>query len=96
MFITANLPHCPTPISGAGTFLKREHDEISLSILQGDPPFEHHPTRAGNGEQVAVPRWRGGVGGQAVVGAVGMEEVGEVGQESPVLLTSIRQPMHPR
>jgi hypothetical protein len=55
--------------------------KVSVSILRRDPPLEHHPTRSRHREQVAIPRWSGGVGGQTAVGAMVVDEVFEVSEQ---------------
>jgi hypothetical protein len=52
--------------------------KVGVSILRCDPPPKHHPARARDSEHVAIPRWRGGVGGQGPVGVVGVNELCEI------------------
>jgi hypothetical protein len=42
----------------------RPRSQVGVRIHGCDPSLKHHSTRADNGEQVAVPRWNGGVGGR--------------------------------
>ena len=43
------------------------------------------PERTREGDQIAIPRWSGGVGGREAVGVVGVEEVGEIHNEDTLL-----------
>jgi hypothetical protein len=49
--------------------------EVCVSILWRHPPLKHHPTRARHREQIAIPGWWGGVGGQCTVRAVIVDEL---------------------
>jgi membrane associated rhomboid family serine protease len=59
--------------------------EISVSILRRHPPLKHHATRAHHGEQVAIPGGFRGVSGQGAVGAVVVEETGDINQQRHAL-----------
>ncbi len=64
-----------------GLNLEPRDEVIRVRLFRGDPPLKHHPARTRHGEQVAIPGWRSGVGGQGAVWAVIVDEVFKVGEE---------------
>ncbi len=54
---------------------------MSARLFQSEdsgPSLKCDPARTRHGDQIAIPRWSGGVGGREAVGVVGVEEVGEI------------------
>ena len=83
-------PRPPLP-SSRGAVLERRlapvdtvtgpRDEGFYRIRERHPPLKHHPARARDGEQVAVPGGLGCVAGQGAVRAMIVDELCEVGKE---------------